>query len=96
MQRIVINVDFGGFGLSETALSLYRAYAGIKEDDKFYDWEIDRNDPILIQVVEQMGVDDAGGRYACLKIVEVPDDVEWEVAERDGKEWVAECHRTWR
>jgi len=35
------------------------------------------------------------GSYSRLKIVEVPDDVEWEVDEYDGNEWVAEKHRTW-
>ena len=97
MQRIVINTDFGGFGLSEKAEALYKAYAGIEQDaTDWYDWMLERNDPILLQVIEQLGVNDASGKHANLKIVDVPDDVEWEVAEHDGKEWVAECHRTWR
>jgi len=54
-----------------------------------------RNDPILVQVVEEMG-DKAWGRYAKLAIVEIPDDVDWIVEEHDGMEWVAEKHRTWR
>jgi hypothetical protein len=29
-------------------------------------------------------------------VVEIPDGVEWEIAEYDGLEWVAEKHRTWR
>lgn len=95
MQRIVINTCHGGFGLSETALNLYRAYAGIKEEDKFYDFEIERNDPILLQVIEQLGASECGTRYSELKVVEIPDDVEWEIKEYDGKEWVAEVHRTW-
>jgi hypothetical protein len=48
----------------------------------------------LIAVIEEMG-DLADGRYSSLKIVEVPDDMEWEVDEYDGKEWVAEKHRVW-
>lgn len=94
MQRIVINTCHGGFGLSDTALALYKAYAGIT-GDSFYDFEIERNDPILLQVLDQMGVDECGSNYSELKIVEVPDDVEWEIEEHDGKEWVAERHRTW-
>ena len=34
-----------------------------------------------------------------LKIVEIPDDVPedgWTIQDYDGKEWVAEKHRTWR
>lgn len=54
----------------------------------------DRADADLIAIVEEMG-SDADGRYAELKIVIVPDDVEWEIAEYDGNEHVAEKHRTW-
>jgi len=53
-----------------------------------------RADPDLIAIFEEMG-HLANCNYSRLKIVEVPDDVEWEVDEYDGKEWVAEKHRTW-
>ena len=53
-----------------------------------------RSDPILIQVVEEMG-EKANGWAAELKIVEIPDDVEWYIDEYDGMEHVAEKHRTW-
>jgi hypothetical protein len=35
------------------------------------------------------------GVHAELKVVDVPDDVDWEIGEYDGTEWVAEKHRTW-
>jgi len=35
------------------------------------------------------------GWAAQLKVVDVPDDVDWYIDEYDGKEWVAERHRTW-
>lgn len=57
--------------------------------------EIPRDDLALVQVVEEMG-DAASGKYAALKIVEIPDDVQWEIDEYDGNEHVAEVHRTWR
>jgi len=96
VKKVVINTDFGGFGLSEKAEALYKAYAGIAQDSTdWYDWMLERNDPILVQVIEQLGINEASGRYANLKIVEIPDDVEWELVEHDGKEYVAECHRTW-
>jgi hypothetical protein len=47
-----------------------------------------------VQVVEQMG-DAASGSHSELAIVEIPDDVEWEIDEYDGREHVAEKHRTW-
>lgn len=54
-----------------------------------------RSDPDLIECVETLG-DDADGRHASLKIVEVPDGVEWQIEEYDGAEWIAEEHRTWK
>lgn len=58
------------------------------------DRNIPRDDPILVSVVEDLG-EAANGSYATLKVVEIPDDAEWEIAEYDGYEHVAEKHRTW-
>ncbi len=54
-----------------------------------------RADPLLVQLVEELG-DEASGDCAELKIVEIPDDVDYEIEEYDGKEWVAEKHRIWQ
>lgn len=112
-MKIVINNDFGGFGLSDEAMREYlrRKFGkdGYREegpdeygfqnfyvDDKFFhEIHIDRDDLALVEVVEEMG-EKAAGKYASLKIVEIPDDVEWYIDEYDGKEHVAEQHRTWR
>lgn len=67
--------------------ALYRRHA-------ISDYDIPRDDAALLQVVEEMG-SRANGRSASLHIVEIPDGVEWEVEEYDGKEWIAERHRTW-
>ena len=63
-------------------------------DETFEENNIERNDPVLIQVVEELG-DAANGEHAELAIVEIPDDVEWEISEYDGSEHVAEKHRVW-
>ncbi len=55
---------------------------------------ISRDDPILIQVVEELK-ELANSKYSKLKSVEIPDDVQYTIEEYDGKEWVAEVHRTW-
>lgn len=55
---------------------------------------IPRDHPGLLAVVGELG-EDADGDCAELKVVEVPDGVEWEIEEYDGAEWVAETHRTW-
>lgn len=57
--------------------------------------DLARDDPVLVQVVSELG-DQANGKHAELKIVEIPADVDWTVEEYDGAEWVAERHRTWR
>ena len=64
----------------------------IKHDNYFADWDIERNDPCLVEVVEELGTN---GCYGDLKIVEIPDDVKWHIHEYDGIEHVAEDHRTW-
>ena len=71
----------------------YRELAGITDPD-FYSRSIPRDDEHLIAVVELMG-HKANGEYAELKIVDVPDEVNWYIEEYDGREWVAERHQTW-
>lgn len=89
-MKIVINKCFGGFGLSAVAESIYAQESG--KDISVY--EIPRDDPILVSIVESMG-EAADGAFAELKVIEIPDDVEWQIDEYDGTEWIAEKHRTW-
>jgi hypothetical protein len=94
-RRVVINECYGGFGLSDVAELRYRELAGVDfEDDKFHVSDIARDDPLLIKVIRELGPA-ADGLHAELKIVEIPADVEWQIGEYDGNEWVAEKHRTW-
>jgi hypothetical protein len=60
-----------------------------------YEFYNQRNDPDLIAVIEQLG-EAANGHYASIKIVEIPDDIDWHIVEYDGLEHVAEAHRTWQ
>ncbi len=60
----------------------------------FDDYGFERNDPLLIQVIEELG-EDADGAHAQLKIIDIPDDVSWHVEEYDGYEHIAEDHKTW-
>jgi hypothetical protein len=60
----------------------------------FNDYKIERDDPILVSVVESLGKE-ANGACAELSIVEVPDDIKWFIDEYDGQEHVAEEHSTW-
>jgi hypothetical protein len=92
-MKIVINCTYGGFGLSQEAEALYADLTGQKVGE-FYDRDIQRNDPMLIKTIEILG-EEANGNFGDLKIVEIPDDVEWIIQEYDGAEWVAEKHRVW-
>ena len=66
----------------------------IPDEHFVFNRDIKRNDPYLIQTVEELG-EAASGRCADLKIVDIPDDVDWEIDEYDGMETVEEKHRTW-
>jgi hypothetical protein len=92
-QKIVINRCHGGFGLSDTAISEYTKIKGI-DDPHFHCYRIDRNDTVLVQLVEELG-QAANTPYSELKVVEIPVGVKWVIEEYDGLEWVAEVHRTW-
>jgi hypothetical protein len=93
-MRIVINSCHGGFGLSEVAEIRYKEHYNITDPYWYAVTDICRADPYLIELIEEMGYE-AEGKYAKLKIVEIPDGVEWQIQEYDGMEWVAEKHRTW-
>jgi hypothetical protein len=75
----------------------YYAKGHVGDDDYYlshYEHYEPRNDADLIAVVEQFG-EKANGWAADLKVVDIPDDVEWLVDEYDGIEHIAEKHRTW-
>ena len=63
-------------------------YYHVKNEDEL------RINPDVIEVVETIGKE-ASGDCAKLKIIEIPDDVEWHISEYDGCEHVAENHQTW-
>ena len=92
-MKVVINKCYGGFGLSRIAEELYKERKGITDPNWYY-YDIPRDDPILVEMVETMG-GQVNGSCSDLRIVEIPDDVNWQVDEYDGHEWVAEVHRTW-
>jgi hypothetical protein len=95
-MKVVINGCFGGFGLSKAALERFEELGGVTMYTTTgipYIYDIKRDDPALVQTVEELGKL-ANDQYAELVVVEIPDDAEWYIAEYDGNEWVAEG-RTW-
>ena len=81
-------------GLGEGSEYTYRHYT--LNDEPFGDYNFERTDPALIQLVEEQGHKSHIGQ---LKIVEIPDDVEWgilTIGDYDGcGESVHEKHRSW-
>jgi len=108
--KVVINGGFDGFRLSDKAhfeLGSLRLNAAFLS---YAQWELPvhlrdldemdfRSHDDVVAVVEDLGPDDAHSNDGGdLWVVEVPiefaDDIH--IAEYDGKEWVAQNHRTWR
>lgn len=91
-MKIVVNRCFGGFSLSKEAYE----FLGLEWDDYGYDYNDDdkRTDEKLIKCVEALG-EKANGRFSRLEVVEIPDDIEWEISDYDGIETIHEKHRSW-
>ena len=70
------------------------AYNKAFQGQTLYDRDIDRADPALVKTVEELGTA-ANGGCAELRVVEIPDGVDYEIKEYDGLEHVAQVHRTW-
>lgn len=89
-RRVPQDGEFYGLTLEETR-ALTAAYAA----QTLADSDIARDDPVLVQVVEELGTA-ANGKHAELKVVEIPDDVLWGIdGYDDGSETVREQHRSW-
>lgn len=81
--------QFGALSMEER-----QAYNKRCASEHLYDHDIPRDDAALVQTVRELGKE-ASGRFASLKIVRIPDDIEWEIDEYDGLEHVAQVHETW-
>ena len=87
MQKIVLNEDCMGLWLTEKAINRL-VKLGCQDTDS-----IKRDDPLLVQVVEELG--EEASDYT-LKIVEIPEDIKWYFMSFAGTEYIAEHHKTWR
>lgn len=89
-MKVVINTCYGGYRLSKDAYD----YLGLEWDGYGFEFDNDRTNPKLIEMVEKLGKR-ANGIFADLKVVEIPDDVKWYIHEYDGVEEIYEEHRSW-
>lgn len=88
LSTICFTKDFGmKFKNKDISEAEWKAYS-------FNGKSIDRTDKNLIKVIEKLK--DRTNTYCSnLKIIEIPDDIDWVIEEYDGAEWIAEKHRTW-
>lgn len=86
MKKIVVNIMYGtSFSLTAEEMK-YVGYEPKCEIDGYEDCP--RDNPLLIEYLETHCDDQLG-------IIEIPDDVDWEIDYDDGVEHVAEKHREW-
>lgn len=105
-MKVVINRCFGGFGLSDKALLMLKEKGWAVEktsvllNNEYWTTDPRQNNDLfrshtdLVEVVEALG-DSANGAYSKLKVVEIPDGIEYEIDECDGIEEIHEVHRKW-
>lgn len=89
-MKIAINKCYGVFGLSEEAYK----FLGLEWDGCGFKFNNDRTNENLIRCIEELG-EKASWECANIKVIEIPDDIEFEIEEYEGIEWVSEKHRTW-
>lgn len=85
-MKVVYNSCYGGFSLSEEAKARFARAKG-KEPKDIYVYDIERSDPDLVQIVEDMNRQ-AGNSLADLQIEDVPAGARWRIDEYDGMESV--------
>jgi len=97
MIKVVYNACFGGFGVSDKAIKRMAelGHKGATEalekpysfgGKKYYPLRVERHDPLLVQVVEELG-DEASDNLARLKIATIDGD-RYRIDEYDGNESV--------
>lgn len=88
-MKVVINGCYGGFNPSEKAKKRYAELSGLELCH-----DVRRDDQPLVQVIEELGKD-ASGSGSSLKVVVIPDSIDWEISSYEGIEWVYEPAHVW-
>lgn len=81
--RVCINSCHGGFNLSEEALRLLKSRKG----KDVYVYNLPRDDPDLMEVIDRLGVEKAGGKNSVLEVT----TCRWSLCcleEYDGDEFI--------
>lgn len=86
-HEVVINVRFGGFGISREAEDAYISKTGSNVEDLELYLERRRDDPVFVQIVKELG-NRADDEHSRLKIVRIPAQYArfYQIDEYDGLE----------
>lgn len=88
------NIPFTENSTEYPGITIFETPTGFFSDSCF--GSLERDDEVLIETIEEMGISAASGEYCELKIIEIPADIEWGLGMSDqGPEWIYEQHRTW-
>ena len=85
MTKIVYNSCYGGFGMSTQAIARYWEIKGEARPEHWWDDEVYRTDPVLAQVVDELG-EGANSSHSYLNIREIPKGTLYRIEEYDGME----------
>lgn len=65
------------------------------EDSGYWSYkDLERTDKELITAIEELG-SFANGMCGNIEIIEIPDNIEWEISDYDGFETIHEKHQSW-
>jgi len=101
-MKVVINDDWGGFRVSKAVFKelglIWDGYGYLKNKD--FNIKSDnslkyRSHESLIKAIEKIGLEKSTGKFASLKIIEIPDYVNYIINNNDGIESIHEVHRIW-
>lgn len=82
--KVVYNGCYGGFSLSEKATAMLYEVGALNDEVDY--WSIERHNPHLVKVVEELG-DLASSSFSNLKIAEITSPI-YKIDEYDGAESV--------
>lgn len=94
-KKVAINTEIGGFKSDSVCLMVF------SPDNKYilssFPSDEERSHPLLIECIETLGKEASSNGTNNTKIVEIPADVDYYIAEEHcGIECVAKKHRTWK
>lgn len=80
--------------MNYSTIDLGKTIGNIPDENFWYYRNLERTDKDLVSVIEELG-NEASGRYGRIVVIEIPDDVDWEIDDYDGIETIHEKHRVW-